>query len=103
MRDFIQLFVNGKPHQVTGAQALWTLSDFLRIQLGLVGTKIVCNEGDCGACSVLVAGAAKQTTNYSIAPLIHASCSCINWIRPMWFQSKDLANPKNYRPCKKPW
>ena len=62
MRDFIQLFVNGKPHQVTGAQALWTLSDFLRIQLGLVGTKIVCNEGDCGACSVLV-GRRCQTNN----------------------------------------
>ena len=54
MRDFIHLFVNGNPVQVAGDKALLTLSDFLRHELGLVGTKIVCNEGDCGACSVLV-------------------------------------------------
>ncbi len=29
------------------------LADFLRKQQGLTGTKIVCAEGDCGACSVL--------------------------------------------------
>ena len=31
-----------------------TLSEFLRDRQGLIGTKIVCAEGDCGACSVLV-------------------------------------------------
>ena len=30
-----------------------TLSDYLRTRLGLVGTKIVCSEGDCGSCTVL--------------------------------------------------
>lgn len=29
------------------------LADYLRYQRGLTGTKIVCAEGDCGACSVL--------------------------------------------------
>ncbi len=32
------------------------LSDVLRDDLGLTGTKIGCNAGDCGACSVLVGG-----------------------------------------------
>jgi xanthine dehydrogenase small subunit len=31
-----------------------SLSDYLRQRLGLVGTKIVCSEGDCGSCTVLV-------------------------------------------------
>jgi len=39
---------------VSGADAFATLSEYLRGPLGLTGTKIVCSEGDCGACSVLV-------------------------------------------------
>jgi aerobic-type carbon monoxide dehydrogenase small subunit (CoxS/CutS family) len=33
-----------------------TLVDFLRRDLGLTGTKIGCEGGDCGACSVLLDG-----------------------------------------------
>ena len=54
MRDFLHLFINGKPYHVSGSHAFMTLSDFLREELRLTGTKIVCREGDCGACSVLV-------------------------------------------------
>jgi aerobic-type carbon monoxide dehydrogenase small subunit (CoxS/CutS family) len=34
----------------------WTLAYFLRNELGLTGTKIGCDGGACGACSVLVNG-----------------------------------------------
>ena len=54
MRDQVLLHINGCPHQVASRQALLSLSDFLRHELGLVGTKIVCSEGDCGACTVLI-------------------------------------------------
>jgi len=54
MRDHLVLWVNGRRHEVRGPDAFLTLSDFLRGRLGLVGTKIVCAEGDCGACTVLV-------------------------------------------------
>ena len=47
-------YVNGTPHRVGGPDAFDTLSNFLRYRLRATGTKIVCEEGDCGACSVLV-------------------------------------------------
>ena len=53
-RDHLLVFVNGERHEVAGRDAFLTLSDYLRLRLGLIGTKIVCSEGDCGACSVLV-------------------------------------------------
>src|ERR1041384_219568 len=33
-----------------------TLAEFLRYDLGLIGTKIGCNESECGICTVLVDG-----------------------------------------------
>ncbi len=54
MRDSIVLFINGQRHELGYDDAVVTLAEFLRQRAGLVGTKIVCNEGDCGACSVLV-------------------------------------------------
>ena len=51
----IVLTVNGKRKEVS----VWpteTLADTLREKLGLTGTKIMCNEGECGACTVLING-----------------------------------------------
>ena len=54
MRNNIELFVNGERHTVQGAEAFMTLAEYLRYQRGLTGTKVVCAEGDCGACTVVV-------------------------------------------------
>ena len=74
MREHILLFVNGQQHQVTGADAFLTLSNFLRLRLGLCGTKIVCSEGDCGSCSVLLGQLDKNSTSPSLAYSSIDSC-----------------------------
>jgi xanthine dehydrogenase YagT iron-sulfur-binding subunit len=50
-----KLTVNGHSYEVH-AEVGQSLADALRDDLGLTGTKIACNEGHCGACTVLVDG-----------------------------------------------
>jgi carbon-monoxide dehydrogenase small subunit len=52
----VRMDVNGETHD-RSIPAHRTLADFLRRDLGLTGTKIGCETGDCGACSVLLDGA----------------------------------------------
>jgi aerobic-type carbon monoxide dehydrogenase small subunit (CoxS/CutS family) len=47
--------VNGGRH-VVDAPPGTTLADLLRDEIGLTGTKVACNEGHCGACTVLIDG-----------------------------------------------
>jgi xanthine dehydrogenase YagT iron-sulfur-binding subunit len=51
----IELQVNGASHSLDSTPTM-TLADALREQLGLTGTKIGCNHGQCGACTVHVRG-----------------------------------------------
>src|SRR5205823_5109435 len=51
----IAFSVNGQPAAVATAP-IRRLADVLREELGLTGTKIGCNAGDCGACTVLLDG-----------------------------------------------
>ena len=52
----MNLIVNGAAHEVT-ASGTQRLSHVLREAIGLTGTKVGCDAGDCGACTVLVDGA----------------------------------------------
>jgi xanthine dehydrogenase small subunit len=64
MRDYLLFYVNGRRFQVRGETAFASLSDFLRYELQLTGTKVVCAEGDCGACTVLVGRPDDQGLRY---------------------------------------
>jgi len=63
----ITLTVNGRKRRVD-VLPQEMLADTLRKRLGLTGTKISCNRGECGACTVLVDG----TTYYSCSTLTHS-------------------------------
>lgn len=51
----IKLVVNGREYEIY-VEPRRTLLDALRKDIGLTGTKKGCDEGTCGACTVLVSG-----------------------------------------------
>jgi len=53
----VQLTVNGTIFEVA-VDPRWTLAEMLRDQLNLTGTKVGCDRGECGSCTVIVDGKA---------------------------------------------
>ena len=63
----ISLNINGRTRRVDVVPQE-TLAYTLRYKLGLTGTKIGCNRGECGACTLLIDG----VPNYSCSTLTHS-------------------------------
>jgi len=49
----VNLLINGSRHTLL-MEPRWTLLYVLREQIGLTGTKVGCERGECGACTVLI-------------------------------------------------
>ena len=83
----MQLLVNGESYEVD-VDGETTLLAVLRQDLGLTGTKYGCGDGDCGACTVLLDGEAK---NSCITPVESAAGRAVTTI-------EGLANGNDLHP-----
>lgn len=55
VRNHVVFYINGQRFTVSDDRIFMPLANFLRYEAERTGTKIVCAEGDCGACTVLFA------------------------------------------------
>lgn len=83
MRDFILLYINGMQHRVTGEKAFLPLTDYLRLDLSKCGTKVVCAEGDCGACTVLVGRLTGTDTSFAVTLDYKPLNGCIQFMHQL--------------------
>jgi len=89
----VSLTVNGQQH-ILEAKPNETLSDLLRYRLRLTGTKIGCDEAECGACTVLVDG---EPVDSCIYPAERADGKTVVTIEGLAgeFTAKGAKNAKN--------
>ena len=73
------LRINGKTYQVEG-MAEDSLLSILRYELNLTGSKFGCGEGQCGACTVLIAGQAVRSCVTRLANAAGKSITTIEGI-----------------------
>ena len=60
MKQRLELKVNGEVHEVY-VEPWKTLVEVLREELALTGTKVGCETGHCGACTILIDGKAVKS------------------------------------------
>ena len=75
----LRLTVNGGEH-VLDVPVGTSLVQVLRDELGLTGTKIACNEGHCGACTVQIDGV-PQLSCIALAHAVEGEVTTIEGLR----------------------
>jgi len=86
----LRITVNGRPVEMEVDPA-WTLLKVLREELKLTGTKKGCEQGDCGACTILVSG---EAVNACLVLALQADGKTIETI-------EGLGAPENLHPLQK--
>ncbi len=86
----LQITVNGRDHRLE-IDPSRTLAHFLRYDLGLIGTKIGCEEAECGICTVLVDGV---PVNSCVYPALKAAGKTVTTI-------EGLADGETLHPLQK--
>ena len=80
-KKIIKIKVNGEPYEL--AVDTWrTLLEVLREDLYLTGTKQGCSQGECGACTVLVDGAAVNACLYLAAEAHQREIETVEGLAP---------------------
>jgi len=82
--------INGQSHE-TSVPAHLLLADFLRDTLGLTGTKVGCETGQCGACTVLLDGVSVKSCTILAAQLDGSEVVTIEGLSPVGSMT-DLQN-----------
>ena len=75
----LSLTVNGQRRSLD-APVEMSLAQLLRERLGLTGTKVACNEGHCGACTVQVDGVPKLSC-ITLAHMVEGEVTTIEGLR----------------------
>ena len=92
----VELVVNGQPRRAT-VEPRKTLADTLREDLGLTGTHLACEHGVCGACTVLVDGAAVRSC---LMFAVQAAQSTVTTVEGLSSSAGDLSPVQRaFREC----
>lgn len=76
MKKLVRLTINDKEYEVAVEPNI-TLTDLIRYEIGLTGTKKGCETGDCGACTVILDG---KTVNSCLVLAVQANGSTVQTI-----------------------
>jgi isoquinoline 1-oxidoreductase alpha subunit len=89
----MELRINGQRHAVAAGWREESLLQVLREHLGLTGSKYGCGQGQCGACTVLLDGAAARSC---LLPVAAATAHEITTI-------EGLGTPEQPHPLQRAW
>ena len=93
----LNLTVNGVQHSLD-VPANRFLAQVLRYDLGLTGTKIGCNEAECGACTVIVNGRSVDSCIYPAFKAQGADVVTIEGVAQTWQQPQSPNHPITQSP-----